>query len=91
MYVMLNFMTDRWFIVIFVTGSLKERTKLKVIKRKKKAQDGIKCVQCMAISTDGKFLVRLKEFYTREPYGWGGIAIFRGDTYRVRYYTYNYI
>ncbi|XP_029037796.1 U3 small nucleolar RNA-interacting protein 2 [Osmia bicornis bicornis] len=40
-----------------VKWSLKDRTKLKVIKRKKKAQDGIKCVQCMAISTDGKFLV----------------------------------
>ncbi|XP_076236756.1 U3 small nuclear riboprotein factor 55K isoform X6 [Calliopsis andreniformis] len=38
-------------------GSLKERTKLKTIKGKRKNQEGIKCVQCIAVSTDGKFLV----------------------------------
>ncbi|XP_006620835.1 U3 small nucleolar RNA-interacting protein 2 isoform X2 [Apis dorsata] len=40
-----------------VKWSLKERTKLKAIKGKRKSQDGIKCVQCLAISTDSKFLV----------------------------------
>ncbi|XP_017754685.1 PREDICTED: U3 small nucleolar RNA-interacting protein 2-like [Eufriesea mexicana] len=36
-----------------VKWSLKERTKLKAIKGKSKSQDGIKCVQCLAVSTDG--------------------------------------
>ncbi|KAF7391129.1 hypothetical protein HZH66_009609 [Vespula vulgaris] len=40
-----------------VKWSLKERTKLKVIKGKRKGQDGMKSINCMAISTDGKFLV----------------------------------
>ncbi|XP_015428985.1 PREDICTED: U3 small nucleolar RNA-interacting protein 2 [Dufourea novaeangliae] len=40
-----------------VKWSLKERTKLKAIKGKRKTQDGIKCVQCMAVSSDSKFLV----------------------------------
>ncbi|XP_076236752.1 U3 small nuclear riboprotein factor 55K isoform X2 [Calliopsis andreniformis] len=40
-----------------VKWSLKERTKLKTIKGKRKNQEGIKCVQCIAVSTDGKFLV----------------------------------
>ncbi|XP_076276452.1 U3 small nuclear riboprotein factor 55K [Lasioglossum baleicum] len=41
-----------------VKWSLKERTKLKSIKGKRKNQEGgMKCVQCMAISTDSKFLV----------------------------------
>ncbi|KAK2589024.1 hypothetical protein KPH14_001867 [Odynerus spinipes] len=39
-----------------VKWSLKERTKLKVMKGKRKGQDGMKSVRCMAISTDGKFL-----------------------------------
>ncbi|KOC67510.1 U3 small nucleolar RNA-interacting protein 2 [Habropoda laboriosa] len=40
-----------------VKWSLPERSKLKVIKGKRKTQDGLKYVQCLAISTDGKFLV----------------------------------
>ncbi|XP_043253100.1 U3 small nucleolar RNA-interacting protein 2 [Colletes gigas] len=40
-----------------VKWSLKEKTKLKSIKGKRKIQDGVKCVQCLAVSTDGKFLV----------------------------------
>ncbi|XP_031831531.1 U3 small nuclear riboprotein factor 55K [Nomia melanderi] len=40
-----------------VKWSLKERTKLKSIKGKRKTEDGIKCVQCIAVSTDNKFLV----------------------------------
>lgn len=38
-----------------VKWSLKERAKLKVLKRR--AQNGIKSVRCMATCTDGKFLV----------------------------------
>lgn len=40
-----------------VKWSLKERTKLKALKGKRKDQDGIKCVLCMAVSSDGKLLV----------------------------------
>lgn len=46
----------------YILGCLKERTKLKAIKGKRKSQDGIKCVQCLAISTDNKFLVRIYKF-----------------------------
>ena len=40
-----------------VKWSLKERAKLKTIKGKRKAQEGMKFVRCMAVSNDGKFLV----------------------------------
>lgn len=50
------------YICTCTLGSLKERTKLKAIKGKRKNQEGIKCVQCIAVSTDGKFLVRLDKF-----------------------------
>lgn len=40
-----------------IKWSLKERTKLKVIKGKNKEQDGMKSINCIAVSTDGKFLV----------------------------------
>ncbi|XP_053971604.1 U3 small nucleolar RNA-interacting protein 2-like [Hylaeus volcanicus] len=40
-----------------VKWSLKERSKLKAIKGKRKIQQGMKCIQCLAISTDSKFLV----------------------------------
>ncbi|XP_076176104.1 U3 small nuclear riboprotein factor 55K [Ptiloglossa arizonensis] len=40
-----------------VKWSLKERAKLKAIKGKRKTQDGMKCIQCIATSTDSKFLV----------------------------------
>lgn len=43
----------------YILGCLKERAKLKAIKGKTKSEAGMKCVQCLAISTDGKFLVRL--------------------------------
>lgn len=43
----------------YVIGCLKEGAKLKAVKGKRKSEAGMKCVQCLAISTDGKFLVRL--------------------------------
>ncbi|XP_020709446.2 U3 small nucleolar RNA-interacting protein 2 isoform X2 [Athalia rosae] len=39
-----------------VKWSLNERSKLKVIKGKRKGTEGIKYVRCLALSTDGKFL-----------------------------------
>lgn len=56
-----------------VKWCLKERTKLKVIKRKMKTQEGMKCVRCMAISTDGKFLA-VGDSGCKE------IKVFSGDT-----------
>lgn len=52
---------------------LKDRTKLKVIKGKWKNPDGMKCVQCMAVSTDGKFLVAGET-------GCKDVRVFSGDT-----------
>ncbi|KAI4474914.1 hypothetical protein M0802_015381 [Mischocyttarus mexicanus] len=40
-----------------IKWSLKEKTKLKVIKGKHKDQNGMKSVNCVTVSTDGKFLV----------------------------------
>ena len=44
--------------VVVILGLLSDRSKVKILKgRRKKEENGIKCVQCMAISTDEKFLV----------------------------------
>ncbi|XP_015609641.1 U3 small nucleolar RNA-interacting protein 2 isoform X2 [Cephus cinctus] len=40
-----------------VKWSMSDKSKLKVLKGKGKTNDGIKCVRCIAISTDSKFLV----------------------------------
>lgn len=52
---------------------LKDRTKLKVIKGKWKNPNGMKCVQCIAVSTDGKFLVVGDS-------GCKDVKVFSGDT-----------
>ncbi|XP_072754920.1 U3 small nucleolar RNA-interacting protein 2 [Anoplolepis gracilipes] len=57
-----------------VKWSVKEKIKLKAIKRKKgKTKGGMKSIQCMAISTDGKFLVVGGN-------GCNDIKVFSGDT-----------
>lgn len=43
---------------MWLLGSVKEKVKLKAIRGKRgKTKDGIKSIRCVAISTDGKFLV----------------------------------
>lgn len=45
-------------LIISFLGALKERAKLKAIKgNRKNNKNGMKSVECIAISTDGKFLV----------------------------------
>ncbi|EFN73892.1 U3 small nucleolar RNA-interacting protein 2 [Camponotus floridanus] len=57
-----------------VKWSVKEKVKLKAIRGKRgKTKDGIKSIRCMAISTDGKFLVIGDS-------GCNDIKVFSGDT-----------
>lgn len=56
-----------------VKWSVKDRNKLKSVRGKRKGQNGMKCIQCIAISTDGKFLVVGDS-------GCKDIAILYGDT-----------
>lgn len=47
----------------FLLGSVKEKIKLKAVRgnrngnKKGQSKDEFKCIRCLAISTDGKFLV----------------------------------
>lgn len=46
-------------ILYILTGSLSNRSKVKSTKTKKDKnyKDNLKCIYCLAVSTDGKFLV----------------------------------
>jgi hypothetical protein len=53
------------FKYLLLKGSLHNKQKLKSIKGKSKNQGNMSAIQCLAISTDNKFLVSVNHFFNK--------------------------